>query len=151
MFWQGTFQGCEDFICKQKEFFFHILFIPSGTTKHFKKFMIVKIIILITIKYIMMTTNTTVQLMLLVTKLSSKYDSQIFITSNIPILMQHTPSQPRYILLLPFHIGLDIISLIICNFSPLSSYYYSWMKWYTTKMYEGIICQAPCILNLINR
>jgi len=37
MFWHGTFQGCEDFICKPKYFVLHVLLVPSGTIKHFKR------------------------------------------------------------------------------------------------------------------
>jgi hypothetical protein len=84
MFWHDTFQGCEDFICKPKDFVLHILLVPSGTI-HFKQIYDCE----------NHTNNNKIQnddnqhhITTEVTgrKMSSNYEPQIFITNNIPTM-----------------------------------------------------------------
>jgi hypothetical protein len=84
MFWQGTFQGCEDFTCKPKDFVLHILLVPSGTI-HFKQIYDCEN---------NHTNNNEIQnydnqhpITTDITgdKIASNYEPQIFITNNVPI------------------------------------------------------------------
>ena len=104
MFWYGTFQGCEDFICKPKDFVLHVLLVPSSTIKYFKQIYdcennhtnnneIHK-----DDNQHHSTTDVTGH------KISSNYETQFsspITYPSRPILLQHPPSQPRYILLYP--------------------------------------------------